>query len=219
MDRVATFPAESPPRRYASEAVAWVFAPLVQHRRALLLMNLAYFGTLTVAARYAALNPSLQQSLLEAVGEAFSPTGALGPLVKSYTEGQLAAAVGLTFVVNLVLGTGVMLTLPSLVIPFGGIAVGLYRAFLWGILFSPTPTGSPGGDILIALPTILLEGEAYVIAILGVWLWWLPVVRGPRRWSAWQEGIRLQLRLYPAVIVTLLLAALYEATSVILLVS
>jgi hypothetical protein len=56
-----------------------------------------------------------------ASGEAFSPTGSLGPLVQAYVTGDLPGAIALTFVVNLVLGSAVVLTLPSAVVPFAGI--------------------------------------------------------------------------------------------------
>ena len=40
--------------------------------------------------------------------------------------------------------------------------------------------------------TVLLEGEAYVVAMLGAWLWWWPVLRAPgRRWQCWREGLVL----------------------------
>jgi hypothetical protein len=198
--------------------LTWISEPLAKHWRALLAVNVAYFGMVIAAVGYAALNPVLQGELLEAIGQAFSPSGALGPLVSSYIEGRLAAAIGLTFLVNLVVGSAVMLTLPSLIVPFGGLITGLYRAFLWGILFSPTASSPLGSEWLLALPTILLEGEAYVIAMLGVWLWWWPVVRTRgRRWACWRAGALLQARIYPAVIVMLLLAAVVEASSVILI--
>ena len=48
----------------------------------------------------------------------FSPDGQLGPLVRAYLDGQLVRAIGLTFLVNLVLGALLYVTLPSLVLPF-----------------------------------------------------------------------------------------------------
>jgi hypothetical protein len=224
MHRGATFPrprvTPEPHGGAIFMALAWLVEPLARHRRALVGLNLAYFGAAVIAAAYAALNPGLQGATLQAAGEAFSPTGALGPLVRSYSEGQLAAAVGLTFLVNLLLGSGLTVTLPSAVVPFFGVVFGIYRGVLWGILFSPTPTAALGAGVLAALPTILLEGEAYVVAMLGVWLWWLPVMRTPgARWACWTAGLRLQARIYPAVAVLLALAAIVEACSVIFVLS
>ena len=66
--------------------------------------------------------------------------------------------------------------------------------------------------------TVLLEGEAYVVAMLGVWLWWWPVLRTPgRRWQLWRDGLVLQVRIYSVVALLLAIAAIYEALEVILL--
>lgn len=59
------------------------------HRRALLVLNLAYFGVLILAGAYAALNPPVQRALLGTVASAFSPSDALGPLVRSYMGQRL----------------------------------------------------------------------------------------------------------------------------------
>jgi hypothetical protein len=219
MERAAALP--TPHRRGDLLAAAvWSFAPVWTHRRALATLNAVYFGTVAIAAGFAALNPALQTALLEGVDEAFSPSGALGPLVRAYTEGQLASAIALTFAVNLLLGCVVALTLPSTIIPFAGIAIGVYRAFLWGVLFSPTPASALDESTILALPTILLEGEAYIVVMLGVWVWWSSVVRASgARWRAWKDGLLLQAPLYAAVAVILALAATCEALTVILTLS
>jgi hypothetical protein len=225
MNHPATMAAKAPaaPRwrgRGALDLLGWIADPVWRHRRALAVLNGLYFGAVALAAIYAMSNPALQASSLEAIGEAFSPSGALGPLVTAYIEGRLGMAIALTFLVNLVLGSFVVLTLPSLVVPFAGLAIGLYRALLWGILFSPSPASALGASTIAALPTILLEGEAYVLAMLGVWVWWSGVVRRrDGRWNAWKAGLRFQARLYPAVAVTLVLAAICEVLSVIFVLS
>jgi hypothetical protein len=126
-------------------------------------------------------------------------------------------AIVLTFLVNLVLGSILVLSLPSLLIPFAGILMGVFRAWLWGVLFSPF-----GGEVELGLLphalTVLLEGEGYVVAMLGVWLWWWPVLRTPgRRWQLWRDGLMLQGRIYSVVALLLAIAAIYEALEVIFL--
>ena len=195
----------------------WMFAPLREHRRAWLGVNLLYFGTIALGMLAVLVYPALQQSLWQSVGQAFSPTSTLGPLAQAYTEGRLLMAIALTFVVNLVLGSLAVLSLPSLVIPFAGILMGVFRALLWGVLFSPF-----GGEMQLGLLphalTVLLEGEAYVVAMLGVWLWWWPVLRTPgKRWQLWRDGLVLQGRIYCLVALLLAIAAVYEALEVILL--
>ncbi len=57
------------------------------------------------------------------------------------------------------------------------------------------------------------------MALLGVWLWWWPVLtkRGGRI-RAWLDGLRLQGRVYLAVAALLALAATYEVLEVVLLI-
>jgi hypothetical protein len=117
--------------------LTWMFAPLRQHRRAWLGMNILYFGTIALGMLAVLVYPAMQQSLWQGVGQAFSPTSTLGPLVQAYTEGRLLMAIALTFIVNLVFGSLLVLSLPSLLIPFAGILMGVVRAGLWGVLFSP----------------------------------------------------------------------------------
>jgi hypothetical protein len=201
----------------ASTLLTWMFAPLREHRRAWLGMNILYFGTIALSMLAVLVYPAMQQSLWQSVGQAFSPTSTLGPLVQAYTEGRLLMAIALTFMVNLVFGSLLVLSLPSLLIPFAGILMGVVRAGLWGVLFSPFGGELQPGLLPHAL-TILLEGEAYVVAMLGVWLWWWPVLRTPgRRWQLWRDGLVLQGRIYGVVALLLAIAAIYEALEVILL--
>ena len=78
-------------------------------------MNLLYFGAIAAGMALTLLDPQLQATLLRTVVEAFSPTGSLGPLVQAYETGQLLPAIVLTFLVNLVLASGIFITLPSTV--------------------------------------------------------------------------------------------------------
>jgi hypothetical protein len=199
-------------REPTRRAVRWLLAPLFGHIRAVVLLNLLYFGTCVLAAIYGLTNPVVQSELWKVAREAFSPTGNLGGLVQAYTSGDLLGAVLLTFLVNLELGSAVVLTLPSAIVPFAGILLGLYRAALWGLLFAPTEASGLGSTLWLHMPTILLEGEAYIVAMLGVWLWWRPVFgRSGSRWTAWRRGAFLQVRVYAVVATLLALAAAYEA--------
>jgi hypothetical protein len=179
-------------------------------------LNLLYFGVAGLASGYAFFNPAVQAELTQTAVDALSPSGGLGPLIQAYLSAQLLLAIVMTFLVNLIFGSFVFLTLPSTVIPFAGILLGLYRAVLWGLLFAPTETSPLTPALWLHAPTILVEGEAYVVAMLGVWLWWHPVFsRSGARWSAWRHGLVLQTRVYAAVAVLLAIAAIYEAIEVI----
>jgi len=125
--------------------------------------------------------------------------------------------------VNFLIGSLATITLPSLVIPFIGVLMGAYRAFLWGLIYSPT---SPAMQMIL-LPhslTLLLEGQAYILAMLGV------VIQGrgllsPRtvgatthRQGLW-VGIKLSAQLYVFVILFLIIAAIYEVLEAVMILS
>ena len=187
-----------------------------EHLRALLGLNLVYFGVAVLAAIYAFTNPALQSELTQVAADALSPAGGLGPLVQAYLGGELLRAIALTFLVNLIFGSLVFLTLPSAVVPFAGLLLGVCRAVLWGLLFAPTQASALGRTLLLHVPTIVVEGEAYVVAMLGVWLWWQAVIDSPgNRWQAWRHGVKMQLRVYGFVAGLLALSAIYEAIEVI----
>jgi len=198
--------------------VRWILRPLLDNQEAWLLLNVLYFSVALLGAIFSFLNPSPQKALLSGVREALSPGSSLGPLVDAYRGGHLVSAALLTFAVNLLAGSLLFITVPSLVVPFAGVLAGFYRAALWGIMFSPAcaalaPVMAPH------LVTILVEGEAYVVAMLGALLWWWPVftARG-RRWEQWQRGLKLQARLYVAIAFLLALGATYEALEIVYLI-
>ena len=202
-----------------ADVLGWIFAPLLAHRRALLWMNLVYFGGLAVGALYTLVDPGAQRALLDAAGVSFTQVAPLSTLTNAYVQGQVLSAIGLTFLVNLLAGSLLYISVPSLVIPFGGLLVGIGRALLWGVLFAPT-SGVWGVELLPHVGTLILEGEAYIVAMLGVWLWWWPVMTTPGgRMHAWWTGFKLQGRVYAAVATLLAVAAIYEALEVIFLVS
>ena len=193
-------------------------AVVKEHRRAYLVLNLLYYGLIVAAMVYAAFNPDLQRTLWTEVGRGFS-TGPLEELVGAYSGGQILLAAGLTFAVNLLGGSFAFITLPSLIIPFSGLLVGVYRALLWGLLFSPT--GVVGAGFLFHLPTIILEAQAYVLAMLAAYVQGVAFLRPKKsvgvrthRQGYW-EGVKLSVRLYLLVVAVLLVAAVYEAGSVI----
>ena len=69
--------------------------------------------------------------------------------------------------------------------------------------------------MFLHVPTILVEGEACVVAMLGVWLWWRVVIGRPgERWMACRHGLRVQVGLYGYVAALLAVAARYEAIEV-----
>ena len=199
--------------------LGWVFAPLLAHRRALLWMNLVYFGGLAVGVLYTRVDPGAQRALIDAAGVSFTQVAPLSTLTNAYVQGQVLSAIGLTLLLNLLVGSLLYISAPSFIVPFGGLLVGIGRALLWGVLFAPT-SGIWGVELVPHIGTLIIEGEAYIVAMLGVWLWWWPVLTTPGgRLHAWWTGLKLQVRVYVAVATLLAVAAIYEALEVIFLVS
>ena len=191
-----------------------------ENKRAYIVINVVYYGLVIIFMVVAAFNPSLQDMLLEAVGTAFM-TGPLAAVGSAYVNAEVLKAIGLTFIVNLVIGSFLYITLPSLIIPFLGFLLGIYRAALWGLLFYP---GHP--DIgMIMLPhsiTLILEGQAYILALFAVYLQgraflWPRSVGLETRGQGYVEGLRRTGKMYILVILTLAVAAVYEVIEVVLL--
>jgi hypothetical protein len=191
-------------------------------QRAYVTLNVLYYGLVVAAMLYVAfINPGLQQTLLDAVGQAFT-AGPLSAVGAAYGGGQVLSAIGLTFVVNLVLGSALQISLPSLIIPFSGVLVGLSRALLWGLLLAPSRPGLAGAMLPHSL-TLLLEGQAYILAMLAAVIqaktfFWPRAYGQTGRWQGYVEGLRRSAWIYLLVIVLLAVAAVYEALEVIFLV-
>ena len=92
---------------------------------------------------------------------------------------------------------------------------------MWGLLFSPTAV--LGADLVFHLPTIILEGRAYVLAMLAAYVQGMAFLRPStvgvktHRQGYW-EGVKLSVRVYLLVVVVLFVAAVYEAVSVIFII-
>jgi hypothetical protein len=186
-------------------------------RRPYAVLNLVYYGLIACAMVYSAFDRSLQETLMEAVGGALAE-GPLAPVWDAYSAGRVMLAIGLTFGINLVLGSFVSITLPSLVIPFSGLLVAGLRAVIWGVLFSPQTVRAGAGEVATAIllaVLLILEGQAYVLAMLGGYFQgraflWPQKVGVSRRGQAYWYGVKEQARVYLLVAVVLLVAAVYE---------
>jgi hypothetical protein len=207
------------PTRTIRGMVRGSWAVVEEHRRAYVLLNLSFYGLMAAAMAYVAFfDPALQKTLWDEVGRAFGTTPLTSEVVDAYSGGQVVLAAALTFAVNLVLGSFAMIAVPSLVVPFSGLLVGVYRALLWGLLFSPT--AFLGAGMLVHWPTLLLEGQAYILAMLAAYAQGLAFLR-PRavgaktRKEGYWVGVKRAARVYALVAIVLFVAAIYEAVSVI----
>lgn len=189
-------------------------------RRSYLVMNAVYYGLVVVFMIVAVFNRPLQDMLLETVGQAFM-TGPLSAVGSAYINAQVFRAISLTFLVNLFIASLLYITVPSLIIPYIGILMGIYRAILWGLIFSP---GHPDMQ-MIMIPhsiTLILEGQAYILAMFGVYLqgtaFLFPKTVGlERRGQGYREGLKRTGKIYILIVLMLLIAAVYEVVEVLIM--
>ena len=189
--------------------------------RAYIVLNILYYGVVAVAMIVVAGNPQVQEALTQAVVASFTE-GPLSTVADAYAGGNVLMAIVLTFAVNFFLGSVLVLFVPSLLIPFGGVAIGLIRATLWGLLLAPTTPELQVAMIPHSL-TLVLEGQGYILAMLGAFVlgkaFVSPSSVGASRWrDGYVTGLKKEGRIYVLVALVLAVAAVYEALEVIYLV-
>ena len=195
------------------------FAVIAQHKKAVIALNAASDGALVIGMFVTAIFPELQENAMQRVDAQLDQSG-LGQAIVAAYYGNVnpPLAAGLTFLVNLVLGSFLTTTAPSLVVPFFGIAFSLYRAVEWGVLFAPI--GPDAASLIPHYLTVLIEGQAYVIAAFATWVHGRLFLQ-PRRFglasrgAGYRAGLLATARLYPLIIIVLLVGAIYEAVEVI----
>lgn len=192
-----------------------------ENQQAYILLNIIYYGLVVIGMIYVAFDQELQKELMNLVGADFM-TGPLFFVGQAYVNAQVLTAILATFFVNLFIGSFGTITLPSLVIPFSGFLIGIYRAVLWGILLSPANPDMR----LIMIPhslTLIIEGQAYILAVLAVYLqgraFLLPQSVGlESRVQGYLEGLKRTGKIYLLVVLTLAIAAIYEVIEVVIIV-
>lgn len=193
-----------------------------EHRRPYIALNGIYYGLVVLGMMYVAfVDPTLQEQLLTEIASGFI-NGPLATVGGAYLGGNVLAATVLTFVVNLLGGSLLAITLPSLLLPFVGLVMGGWRAVLWGLALAPT---SPE-VALVMIPhsvVLLLEGQAYILAMLAVYIHGKSFLR-PRSIGltshilGYVAGLKLSARLYLLVLIVLAVSAIYEALEIVLVV-
>lgn len=127
-------------------------------------LNALYFCVLIVGAVLALISPGLHLSMIRFLdadtisGARISPANVTEALISAVTV--LASSFGLN-----TLG---MITIPSAVLPLWGPIIGSARFFIWGVAYvSPLDGVLTMQSLLPQYVAILLEGEAYIIAIFA----------------------------------------------------
>jgi hypothetical protein len=199
----------------------WLAAPLQEMQRRPRLVwgvHLAYFGLVLVCAVGIYEMPDVQTLLMTSVQGAFtSSKGVIGETGRAYLSGNVPRAAAMTFLVNFLLGALAVITLPSLILPGFGVVMATFRAITWGLLFGPT-TVAMAFAMLPHVWTMLLEGEAYILATLFSLLIPVHLVQASKGSTVLGRfGRVVLLNVQASLLVALVLAvsACYEAIEVI----
>ncbi len=192
-------------------------AVVKQYWKTYVVVNVLYYGLTLACMIYVSTNPAVQQALMASAQAGFT-SGPLAFVGEAYSGGQVIWTSFVTFLVNLILGTAIEITLPSLIIPFIGLLMGVLRAILWGLMLAPTTPEMAKMMIPHSL-TLILEGQAYILALLAVFVqgkaFLFPKSEGtPSHIEGYKIGLVKTAKLYVLVIAFLLVAAIYEAVEV-----
>jgi serine/threonine protein kinase len=186
--------------------------------RSYMAVNILFYGVVICGMMVAAFHPEIQERLL--VSLRAGAKHSLPWVTDAYQSENIPAAIFLTFAVNSFVGAGLMITLPSLLIPFAGFIVVFLRAGVWGLSMSPTTNY---WQIMIPHSlTLFLEGQAYILAAFGSYLlgrWFLfPRTAGfeSHKQGYW-AGLKANFSLYPLILTILAISAVYEVSEVIVL--
>ena len=198
--------------------VSTALAVIREHRRALLTIGLLYVALFGVGVLATALIPELRPGGLDGLGGDAPATGLSALITDSYRSGNIALAALVTLGVNLISASLLQTTLPTLIVPFLGVAITLVRGLSWGVLFSPVGADDPG--LALHYVTLILEGAAYVLVGFAAWVHGRRFVQFRRygfasRREGYVAGLRATLSIYVGVFVLLVVGAIYEAVTVI----
>ncbi|HTX44247.1 MAG TPA: hypothetical protein VMC61_05915 [Methanocella sp.] len=107
-------------------------------------LNAMYFCVVVIGAALALMSPSLHLSMFQLIG----------------SETDLSFSSSLIY--------ALLITFPSIILPIWGPIIGASKFFIWGVAYvAPIPGGATLGSLLPQYILMLLQGEAYIIAIFA----------------------------------------------------
>jgi hypothetical protein len=196
------------------------FDQVSRFSRAFLLINVAYFGIVCGGMVYGSWDRENRDAYM---AESKRQAAEFLPAVLGSDPSEhFVRTVALMFLVNLFGGSLLYITIPSLLVPFSGLLLGGVRAFVWGLVFTPDLTALNGASLaygaLIGL-LLILEGEGYVLAMLGAYIqgkaFVFPQCAGATtRLQGYKLGGAWCLQIYALVAGVLAIAAMYEGVLV-----
>ncbi len=180
-------------------------------------MHTVMYGSFFFSMAAAIAWPQLNALAMEYVRQAFSE-GSLSYVGDAYRSGNVLLAAAATWANNYLLQTVVLTVLASLAVPCLGILKTLASFVIAGVGMAPIWSGMPSRYSYHAI-TIILELEAYIYACAAVAVFWGQIVGAFRHGSLApaKDALRILGSATALAGIMLAIAALYEATTLILL--
>jgi hypothetical protein len=201
----------------------WLRLPLLEigkYKRLFLALHFIYFGVVFLFMLVVYYLPELQICFLAGIkSQVADGSGPLGIAGKAYMSKSILRAAITTFAINFSLGSIAYITIPSIIIPAVGVLAIIFRAVMWGLLLAPTFHTLSRAMLPHSL-TILLEGEGYIVASFFALLILVYLFRkadGKSVLYRYGRALLMNVRGNLLVAIVLVVAAIYEAIEVIVL--
>ncbi|MEL7669548.1 stage II sporulation protein M [Methanobacterium sp.] len=174
-----------------------------------------YYGLVIIGMVIGLLYPPISTGTGGNISSQFSTV--FPGLLQAIGAGDVIKVILTIFVFNSILGSFLAITLLNLI---GiGTLVFIYRPIMWGLIYAPT---SPSAAVLLiaVIPTLILEGVAYVIAFAAS-LDFILAIAKPKalgeesRFKAWKKAWVYNLKSYVLVLIMLFVAAVVESVTII----
>jgi hypothetical protein len=189
------------------------FGIIRQNWRPFLVLNVIFIALFLAGMFYAQSHPEEHRLHVHTLKNALTSEDPALPAVATlyYAHRTLLLGIVLTFLINLLFGSLLLVSVPSLVVPFAGLVVVGIRLLLWGMAYSQEKAGGPPGLLVTAL-----EGEGYILAAFGTYLLGTRFLfpsqyELPSRKVGFRVGIKMARKLYWPIGLFLLAAAWFEA--------
>jgi hypothetical protein len=190
----------------------------IEHPRLVLGMHVFLYGTFFFLTLPTLAYPFVNVLMQQYIGQTFSE-GTLAYVGEAYASGDVFRATFATWLNNFVVQTAGLTVLLSVIIPMSGVLKTAASFALAGLGMTPLWSGMPGLFLFHSI-TMVLELEAYIYACVAVCGFWLTLVRGVRERriaDAAHEALMMLLSATVLAGITLGIAALYEAATLLLL--
>jgi hypothetical protein len=192
-----------------------------KHRTLFLIMHLVTFGLTILCMAIIYQLPTIQEWLMAYIGaESYSEKSLLGIAGNAYGSGNVLYAILVTVLINYLWATLVTTTLPSVIIPGIGILLVFIRAVFIGFLLAPAYTELSACGLTHYI-LLLLEFEGYILASFFALLVPLYLIlwyeKGEPIWRRYLHGLLINAKATIVIFIVLLIAAIYEAVEIIII--